>query len=228
MLAAGHSHSAAITDSARLYMWGSNSDCRLLIDENENRFIPTLTLLEKLKDAAQTNTPITGEAYEPVYVSLGVTHSAVITRSGEVFTGGSKLDGQLGLAYNKQGLQKSIGSSTGDIYQVKDANLQREISHPLHLVEGFGFRHGNRAVQVACGDGYTLVLNERKDLFSFGKTAHGRLGLGPVKGESVSEPTLVGGALEGEKVAMVAAGCRHASCVTESGHLYTWGFNFYE
>ena len=33
------------------------------------------------------------ECLEPFYVSLGVTHTAVITRSGELFTGGSKLDG---------------------------------------------------------------------------------------------------------------------------------------
>jgi alpha-tubulin suppressor-like RCC1 family protein len=82
-------------------------------------------------------------------------------------------------------------------------------------VEGFGLRHGNRATQVACGDGYTLVLNERRDMFSFGKSAHGRLGLGPIKGELISEPTLIaGGALEGEKVMQISAGCRHAACVT--------------
>lgn len=67
-----------------------------MIDENDNKFQPTLTLLEKLRDAAdcQGSTP---EAYEPIYLSLGVTHSGVITRSGELFTGGSKADGQLGL-----------------------------------------------------------------------------------------------------------------------------------
>lgn len=98
MVSAGHSHSAAITEgaSASLYMWGANQDCRLLIDEHESKFLPTFTLLEKLKEAAeaQGSTP---EAYEPIYVSLGVTHSGVITRSGELFTGGSKADGQLGL-----------------------------------------------------------------------------------------------------------------------------------
>ena len=33
------------------------------------------------------------ENLEPYQVALGVTHSAVITRSGELFTAGSKLDG---------------------------------------------------------------------------------------------------------------------------------------
>jgi hypothetical protein len=33
------------------------------------------------------------EGLEPCHLSLGVTHSAVITRNGDLFTAGSKLDG---------------------------------------------------------------------------------------------------------------------------------------
>jgi alpha-tubulin suppressor-like RCC1 family protein len=73
-------------------MWGANSDCRLMTDENENKFVPSLTKLEKLQKNDEN-------LYEPYILSLGVTHSAVITRNGELFTGGSKLDGQLGFKY---------------------------------------------------------------------------------------------------------------------------------
>jgi alpha-tubulin suppressor-like RCC1 family protein len=73
-------------------MWGSNSDCRLMTEENENKYLPSLTLMEKLRIRDQ-------DSYEPCFLALGVTHSAVITRSGELFTAGSKLDGQLGLKY---------------------------------------------------------------------------------------------------------------------------------
>ena len=38
---------------------------------------------------------------EPVTFDLGLTHSAVITRSGELFTGGSKQDGQLGVNFDE-------------------------------------------------------------------------------------------------------------------------------
>ena len=50
--------------------------------------------------------------------------------------------------------------------QYKDPRELRELAQPLHQVEGFG--QGNRAVQVSCGDSFTLVLNERNQLFSFG------------------------------------------------------------
>ncbi len=87
MIAAGHSHSGCITESipSRLFMWGSNPDCRLMTEDNENKYTPSLTLLEKLRNE--------NEGYEPCYVGLGVTHTAVITRNGEVFTGGCKMDG---------------------------------------------------------------------------------------------------------------------------------------
>jgi alpha-tubulin suppressor-like RCC1 family protein len=60
-----------------------------MTEENENKYLPSLTLLEKLRIRDQ-------DSYEPCFLSLGVTHSALITRSGDLFTSGSKLDGQLG------------------------------------------------------------------------------------------------------------------------------------
>ena len=56
----------------------------------------------------------------------------------------------------------------------------KEISLPLHMVEGFGMRYDNKAVSVACGESFSAVLTERNELYSFGKATHGRLGLGPV------------------------------------------------
>jgi alpha-tubulin suppressor-like RCC1 family protein len=97
--------------------------------------------------------------------------------------------------------------------QYKDPRELRELAQPLHQVEGFG--QGNRAVQVSCGDSFTLVLNERNQLFSFGKTSHGRLGLGGnLKSESQHQPTLLD-SMGSERVVQLSAGCRHAACVTD-------------
>lgn len=50
-IAAGHSHSGCITESqpARLFMWGQNSDCRLMTEDNDSKFLPSLTVLEDLR-----------------------------------------------------------------------------------------------------------------------------------------------------------------------------------
>ena len=84
-------------------MWGCNPDCRLMIEDNENKLVPSLTILEQAKIHQQEKgNQFQAEGFEPYFVSLGVTHSAVITRSGELFTGGSKVDGQLGVKFSKK------------------------------------------------------------------------------------------------------------------------------
>jgi len=77
---------------------------------------------------------------------------------------------------------------------------------------------------VACGEGFTAVVREQGDLWTFGNGEHGRLGLGTVADQLL--PALVGGAdevFDGEGVVMVAAGLRHTACVTAKGTLWTWG-----
>jgi len=62
------------------------------------------------------------------------------------------------------------------------------------------------------------VLNDKNEIFSFGKTTHGRLGFPQSMAvENVHEPTLLE-SLSNEKVVQISAGCRHAACVT--GKIY--------
>ena len=54
-VAAGHSHSGAITEApydgatTQLYLWGSNPDNRLMQEDTENRLYPCTTILEQVK-----------------------------------------------------------------------------------------------------------------------------------------------------------------------------------
>ena len=63
-----------------------------------------------------------------------MTHSAVITRSGELFTAGSKLDGQLGLKYFSSSKDTSAnydiagGHNPSLMNQYKDPRELREIA----------------------------------------------------------------------------------------------------
>jgi len=77
---------------------------------------------------------------------------------------------------------------------------------------------------VACGEGFTAMVMEKGNLWSFGKGEDGRLGLGSDADQLL--PAFVGGAdemFDGEAVVMVAAGHQHTACVTEKGSLWTWG-----
>jgi len=57
-----------------------------MIEGPDSIIVPCLTLMAELWKEDP-------ESFEAVSLSLGVTHSGVITKSGEVFTSGSKIDG---------------------------------------------------------------------------------------------------------------------------------------
>jgi len=74
------------------------------------------------------------EMFSVTQVSLGVTHSAVITSSGELFTAGSKADGQLG----------------GDLSESRDEEIENsETSSPLTQVLPFGDDEASKAIAVS-------------------------------------------------------------------------------
>lgn len=89
---------------------------------------------------------------------------------------------------------------------------------------------------TACGKDFTLVVTEEGDLWSFGRGEKGQLGLEtrehdqrPARAHG-QMPALVGNTFEvfeGVAVVMVAAGKKHAACVTSEGTLWTWGAGEY-
>ena len=95
----------------------------------------------------------------------------------------------------------------------------------LHNVKTFG--PNNKAIKVSCGDNYTLVLSGsfipaqmfkklfiEKNLYSFGKSSHYRLGHPNIpSGQNLYQPKAIE-ALRDQKIAQISAGCRHAACVT--------------
>ena len=68
-------------------------------------------------------------------------------------------------------------------------------------------------VDVACGEYYTLVLDEAGRLYSLGRGKTGVLGLASTT--STAYPILVEGIPSDEKVVSVSCGSKHVSCTTE-------------
>ncbi len=85
-------------------------------------------------------------------------------------------------------------------------------------------------VQMAAGDGYSLVITSSGQLYSFGTNIHGELGrstaLEPFErlaGDPVPRLDSLPGAVGG--VVQIAAGALHALAVTSSGQLFSFGYN---
>ncbi|XP_055479309.1 RCC1 domain-containing protein 1 [Psammomys obesus] len=79
-----------------------------------------------------------------------------------------------------------------------------------------------RVRQLELGAEHALLLCEAGQVFSWGGGRHGQLGHGALEAEL--EPRLLE-ALQGLRMAEVAAGGWHSLCVSESGDIYIWGWN---
>ena len=71
-----------------------------------------------------------------------------------------------------------------------------------------------KIVDVACGNNYTLAVDEEGKLYSMGAGKSGVLGLASTK--TSAYPILVEGIPESERVISMSCGFSHVACTTES------------
>ena len=102
-----------------------------------------------------------------VSVSAGDSHTACVNGNGKVLTFGSNEMGQLGHA------SSSDGDAEMSVYR-----------RPPRLMRGV---ERVRAVQVACGENFTVVLGAAGDVYTVGSGAQGCLGLGDTAGRWQAE-----------------------------------------
>lgn len=82
---------------------------------------------------------------------------------------------------------------------------------------------GQTPIQVASGDGHTLVLCESGDIYSFGRGKEGQLGHDSAEiSTSTSSHSHVVAGLEHETVIKIAAGSLTSYAITSAGEVYHW------
>ncbi|GAX11174.1 ubiquitin-protein ligase E3 A [Fistulifera solaris] len=136
------------------------------------------------------------------HVSCGWDHTAAITDMGVVLTWGSNEKGQL-----------------GHFRSVDQDNGLKEWCSPKAMFLG----PGTRAVSVACGNQFTLVLTSRMSVLACGVSTVAGYRVNAKQGDlglPAEQPALVGLPL-----AAVAAGKDHAVVLTAHGSAYAWGMN---
>lgn len=127
-------------------------------------------------------------------VAAGSSHTASISRRGELFTWGLASSGELG-----HGGWTPI-----------EVCVPRQVTS-LHRV---------RIVSVAAGANHTLAISEAGQLWSCGRGRHGQLGHGAFHDEGVLSPVE---AMRSERVVSAAAGRAHSLALAADGRLFAWG-----
>ena len=151
--ACGNEHSLILDEQNDVYSFGNNEDGVLGVDDiklKSSKFIKV--------DFGKYNKRIKS-------ISAGTVHNFALTDDGKIFAWGSAQGGQLGLneKYLTKNIYKNFYISTPTLVPIKENN---------------NFNKDMRIIKVSCGEAHTLVLNNKKEVFSWGFGSNGQLGLG--------------------------------------------------
>jgi len=79
---------------------------------------------------------------------------------------------------------------------------------------------GKEVQLVSCGYLHTMAVTTDGQLYTWGGNRHGQLGHGSTSNELLPREVA---SLEGKNVKLISCGYFHSACVTDEGHIYTWG-----
>ncbi|XP_078024314.1 putative E3 ubiquitin-protein ligase HERC3 isoform X1 [Epinephelus lanceolatus] len=174
-IAAGGEQSFALSVSGGVFGWGRNNCGQLGLGDTTDRNTPTPVHCLNMKKS--------------IHISCGKDHTAVLTKTGAVFTFGSSQYGQLG------------------------HNSFNDELRPRLVAELWGAK----VTRIACGRHHTLVLTDSKKVYSFGCGEQGQLGHGEESHPSVPLPVqLPQDTADDAKIRNIFAGenCSFATCTS--------------
>jgi uncharacterized repeat protein (TIGR02543 family) len=151
-----------------------------------------------------TNRLNLGVGEKIVSISLGGYHSSALTSTGRIFTWGNNDYGQLGDG-------TTIDKTT-----------------PTDITSLFSLGVGEKITSIYMGYYHSSALTSTGRLFTWGRNFYGELGDGTMIDKII--PTEITNQFElpeGDIISTVSLGNFHSSALTISGHLFTWGDNFF-
>uniref|UniRef100_A0A8I6AQB4 Secretion regulating guanine nucleotide exchange factor n=1 Tax=Rattus norvegicus TaxID=10116 RepID=A0A8I6AQB4_RAT len=179
---AGSDHSASLTDTGELYVWGRNKHGQLA---SLATFLP---LPQRVEAHYFQDEKVTA-------VWSGWTHLVAKTETGKVFTWGRADYGQLGRTLGSPEAQKHGEQDSSLAFQ----RLQNSVPSPLHCLTG--------AAEVSCGSEHNLAVIRDK-CCSWGWNEHGMCGDGTES--NVWTPTPVQALPSPSRLLLVGCGAGHS------------------
>uniref|UniRef100_G3NG81 X-linked retinitis pigmentosa GTPase regulator n=1 Tax=Gasterosteus aculeatus TaxID=69293 RepID=G3NG81_GASAC len=132
---------------------------------------------------------------QPVHLSCGGEHTAVITENGRLLMFGGNTSGQLGRGF------KPAATKPETVKALKSEKVKL----------------------VACGRNHTIVCTWKGSVFVTGGNQEGQLGLGHCN--NTTSFHLLQSFCDRAPIKMLSAGCNTSAALTEDGRLFMWGDN---
>ncbi|XP_011504907.1 PREDICTED: secretion-regulating guanine nucleotide exchange factor [Ceratosolen solmsi marchali] len=233
-VACGWDSSMAVTDNGDCFVWGSNTYGQLGLNS-----ITIGTKIEKpLK--LKLNSAVKG-------ISMGLRHSAFITRDSRLFVSGAATKGQLGI--NVHGVRFSDSfSEVSDLQPVKhvscgqhytavitatnevfawgdnkygqlgiDPSLHKRTLRPIKIENIDGCN------KIYCGWTHSIILTNDKKVLCWGRNSYGQLGRS--KSTSTTEFWKPKAALASITINQLSVGSEHNIALADDGSILSWGWN---
>lgn len=238
-IAAGFGTSLAISNTGKLYTWGSNANDVLGIGSK----LPNDT-----SDLVEIAMPTGVTAWRSV--AAAATSSFAIGDNGMLYSWGNNLQGTLGVGdLTRKSIPTAVALPAGvtawkavyagDIHamalttdgrlfmwgwngsgQLGYSGTSFDTTRPRMLAFPTGITSW---LSVSAGTNHTAVIGNNRQLFVFGGNTQGQLG----KGDTINSSTLVRLMLPDgtDRFRFVSAGALHTVAIAANGALYTWGSN---
>lgn len=230
-VAAGGRHSLVLLQNGDVYSFGENRDGQLGHGDKEQRYVP-----EKIAGISNAKDVIAGRF-----------HSFILLENGDLYGFGRNWAGWLGVGDQEEKLTPTRVAGISNVQKVAAGE-----NHTLALLKNgdvysFGHRDGGRlglgpdvpqhvtaplkisfpgsARDVAANMHHSLVVLQNGDVYSFGHSGDGKLGLLEPPGRTTFNTPQKIDSLGSAKA--VATGVTHSLVLLENGDLYTFGSNSY-
>lgn len=197
-VAAGDSHTVALTEKGAVYAWGTYRDATGVFGFAPGVRVGLLaTLVWDPKKAAD----------QAVKVASGTDHTVILTHGGEIYTWGTGGQGQLGRVAAR----------------INERHMQEVLLQPRpvkRLKRSRGVSIHTPVVDVACGHWATYAIDEAGHVWAWGLNNYGQLGM---PGQEPVYTPHVATNLQAHTVTQLRGGQHHTLALTQEGQLLSFG-----